>query len=407
MNSPSPAEAITFRPPRDRVITSTDFDLVVADASWTWTDRLFAPLASLGPQLLTFKACDWRTAWNQKRGADEWFRPLSQRGPNHWERSFVLPPGWMKSYPTLGMRPFRRAIASWRAQRNSTRPLVLAISYPHYLYLSDRLRPDALLYYNMDDYSLYWTGRENAVRRLERRAVVESDLAVFCARVRADEFRSAAPEASDHIIHLPHGAPAAAIAPFPQDRPADPPTDIAGLPRPLLGFVGSLEDRLDWELIEDVARRFPEGSVVLIGREPLKSREPWYQAYSRVAALRNVHIIGWRDQAELCGYNASFDVCMIPYRREHPFNRVACPTKIMDYMATSRPVVSTALPECRLYADLFEIAESNQAFLESIGRIVASGSDDGRAALRWERARSATWERTAAKLLQSLLARLA
>ena len=39
-------------------------------------------------------------------------------------------------------------------------------------------------------------------------------------------------------------------------------------------------------------------------------------------------------------FNAAFDLCMIPYRADHPFNRASCPTKVMDYMATSRPVVS-------------------------------------------------------------------
>jgi glycosyltransferase involved in cell wall biosynthesis len=406
MNSPPPAEAKVTRRKCSAAFSSSDFDLVVADTSWTWTDRLFSPLASLGPQLLTFKACDWRTAWNQRRAAEEWFRPLVQRAPNHWERSFVLPPGWMKTYPSLGMRPFNRAVGSWRALRKSNRPLVLAISYPHYLYLRDMLQPDALLYYNMDDYALYWAGREDTVRRLERRAVVEADLTVFCARVRADEWRSAAPEARDHIIHLPHGAPAASIAASPQDRPAAPPSDLAHLPRPLLGFVGSLEDRLDWTLIEAVARRFPEGSIILIGREPSRSGEPWYHEFARAAALPNVHVVGWREQGELARYNASFDVCMIPYRGDHPFNRVACPTKIMDYMATSRPVVSTALPECRLYSDFFEIAETSEVFLEAIRRILDSGSDDGRATRRWECARNATWDQTAARLLESLLARL-
>ena len=36
----------------------------------------------------------------------------------------------------------------------------------------------------------------------------------------------------------------------------------------------------------------------------------------------------------------------------------------MDYMATGRPIVSTDLPECRLYSDLFDVAEDADAFIE-------------------------------------------
>ena len=65
--------------------------------------------------------------------------------------------------------------------------------------------------------------------------------------------------------------------------------------------------------------------------------------------MPNVHAIGWRPQATIDAYNRSFDVGLIPYRVDHPFNVACCPTKIMDYMAAGRPVVSTDLPECRLY----------------------------------------------------------
>ena len=63
-------------PPRDRdsgtIPDAPEFDLVVADASWPWTERLFSPLADLGVRVLLLKACDWRTARNQKRPLGDW-----------------------------------------------------------------------------------------------------------------------------------------------------------------------------------------------------------------------------------------------------------------------------------------------------------------------------------------------
>ncbi len=378
-------------------------DLVVADASWTWTERLFSPLADLGVRVLLIKACDWRNALQQNRPARDWLCPRRQVSETLWEQTIVLPPGWMKSYPRIGMLPISWAVRDWRRELPAPRPLALAVSYPHYLYLRDLLQPEALVYYNMDDYSFYWRSRRLAIRRLERRLVEEADLSIFCAKIRADELCKAVPKAKDRVVHLPHGAPAAAISPAPQHQPAPPPPDIAHLPRPLLGFVGSLEDRIDWTLVEHVAREFPGGSIVLIGQPPAPCpRATWYREYERATALPNVHCIGWKGQAEIGAYNASFDVCLIPYAVDHPFNRVACPTKVMDYMATSRPVVTTALPECVLYSDLFEVVETPAAFVEAIRKVVAQGSDDGRATLRWEFARGATWERTSARMLRHL-----
>ncbi len=384
------------------------FDLVVADASWSWTERLFSPLAGLGVRVLLIKACDWRNAIHQRRPASDWLCPQQRISENLWQQQFVLPPGWMKTYPTLGMKPLAWAARSWHSGLTRPRPLALAISYPHYLYLRNHLRPSSLLYYNMDDYTFYWASRRAAIRDLERQSVREADLSVFCARIRADEMTEAEPDSASRIIHLPHGAPSSAIVPAPQHRAAIGPPDLEALPGPRLGFVGSLEDRLDWKLVGQVADSLPHASVVLIGREPSHyPDEAWYQDYLAAVSRPNVHRLGWRNQDEIARYNAAFDVCLIPYLTDHPFNRVACPTKIMDYVATTRPVVSTALPECRLYTHLFDVAESREGFIQAIRRIVLSGSDDGRAALRWQVAKESTWERTSEKLLSAFCDRLA
>lgn len=386
----------------------TSFDLVVADASWTWTQRLFSPLADLGPRLLMLKTCDWRNAVQQGRPASDWFWPLRRRNDNFWERTFILPPGWMKSFPRLGMRPIARGVRRWREEAGSRRPWGLAISYPHYLHLRDLLKPDWLVYYNMDDYGLYWQSRRRSIARLERRVVAEADLSVFCARTRADELRDAVPEAADRIVHIPHGAPADGIASRPHHKPAPPPADLAHLPRPLLGFVGTLEDRLDWQLTARLADSFPNGSIVLIGRPPdPRFGQAWYPDAAATLDRPNVHVLGWRSQAEISVYSASFDVCLIPYLTDHPFNRASCPTKIMDYMATSRPVVTTAVPECRLHDHLFHVAESHDDFIQAVQQIVSRGSDDGRAEARWQSATAHTWNRTAEQLLDQILSRIA
>ena len=405
----SPAVEAPIRSSRSAIgENDPGFDLVVADASWSWTERLFTPLADLGVRVLMIKACDWRNALHQRRPIRDWLGPMSRGGENLWHRQFILPPGWMKTYPRLGMRPLARVAREWHASLERPRPLALAISYPHYLYLRDLLRPDFLLYYNMDDYAFYWSSRGETIRRLERQAVDEADLSVFCAKVRAEELALAVPGSSGRIVHLPHGAPSWTIAEAPQDRPADGPADLRTLPRPWLGFIGSLEDRLDWALVGRVADEFPSGSIVLLGREPNpQPSQRWYGHYREAVARPNVHMLGWKPQGEIGLYNAAFDVCLIPYRTDHPFNRVSCPTKVMDYMATTRPVVSTALPECRLYRHLFEVAETSDGFLNAIRGIVDQGSDDGRSALRWQAARDSTWERTSERLLEQFRRRVA
>ncbi len=189
------------------------------------------------------------------------------------------------------------------------------MTYPHYLHLLDQLDPDVSLYYNIDDYTRYWPRHAERIRELERKLVLRATATVCVARFRADELRAAVPEAAAKIHHIPHGTPASFLAEHPARRPGVPPADIAHLPRPLLGYVGSIENRVDWHLMKKLSEAFPEASIVVVGRCPHFSRlrEPWSTDWTEFSIGQNVHPIGWRPQESLPRYYESFDAILMPY----------------------------------------------------------------------------------------------
>lgn len=399
----SPTMATTeSRPQPGLEVRQYRLALAVADANWFSTENLFREVQQAEVATLLLKCQDYRNAWNRGLRPWTWNTPLVERGPNLWQRELVLPTGWMKSFPNLGMRPIRRATQRWRRSHAPNARLALVMTYPHYLYLSGLLRPDLQVYFNLDDYSLYWPGHAEEIRRLERKAALESDLTVCVSRLRAEELKAAVPEAAAKIRHLPHGAPTASLAEHPWEQPAPPPADIASLPRPLLGFIGTMEDRLDWKLLTRLSEALPEASIVLIGRTSAQGTDAWQADYQRCLARPNVHALGWRNQESIHLYNRAFDVCLIPYLTGHPFNIACCPTKILDYMVTGRPIVSTALPECQLYPHLLEVAADTDGFIAAVRSIVEAGSNDGRAALRFDWARTNTCRHVVDRLIEWL-----
>jgi teichuronic acid biosynthesis glycosyltransferase TuaH len=394
----------TRRPPRTP--TSSDgLALAVADANWFSTANLFRELDRPDVSALLLHCSDYRNAW--RRGWRPWSRDpgLVDERPGLHRRELVLPSGWMKQFPRLGMRPIRRAVLDWRAQQAPRSRLGLVMTYPHYLYLRDLLRPDLSIYFNLDDYALYWPGHAEELAALERRAVRESDLTICVSRLRCEQLRAAVPESAAKVRHLPHGTPTAMLAPTPHLRPGPAPADLAALPGPRFGFIGSLEDRIDWDLLATMADAFPSGSVVLIGRL-VEGSGDWVERRRRCLQRPNVHVLGWRDQAEIARYNAAFDACLIPYRVDHPFNLACCPTKIMDCMGTGRPIVSSALPECLLHRDRFDVADDPDAFLAAVERAV-SRPDDDRAQAPHAWARSNTCREVAGRLIDWLIAEAA
>ena len=372
--------------------------LAVADAGWYTTENLFREVSPDRASTLLLRCADVRVAWSKGQRPWNWNRPATEVAPQAWRRDLVMPSGWMKFYPRIGMRPIARAIRNWRVAHGKDDPLALVMTYPYYLHLADLAWPDRLVYFNVDDYRLYWPRVAESLTRLEHRAVRESNLTVCTSLHRAEELRAAVPEAADRIRHLPHGAPTWSIPDRAQDLPANAPADIAHLPRPLIGYVGTMEDRVDWSLMGQIARANPTASIVLVGRVGSNGEAAWQVDRRDCLDLPNVHAIGWRGQDLIDPYNRSFDLGLIPYKVDHPFNVASCPTKIMDYMASGRPVVSTDLPECRLHDRLFDVVDPDH-FVAAVADRIARGPDDGRSALRLDHARENSCRRVADRLL--------
>ena len=194
--------------------------LAVADANWFTTENLFGDLERPDVASLLLHCADVVNALQAGRPPWRWSGPTRRSDARQWRRAHVLPPGWMKRWPRLGMRPIARSVRDWHRSIGPEVPLALVMTYPYYLYLRDQVRPDVAVYMNLDDYGLYWPGRAAEVDRLERRAVRESDLTVCVAHARAERLREAVPEAASRIVHLPHGTPEAFLPTVRERRPA-------------------------------------------------------------------------------------------------------------------------------------------------------------------------------------------
>ena len=105
-----------------------------------------------------------------------------------------------------------------------------------------------------------------------------------------------------------------------------------------VGYFGAIAEWFDVELVEFAAQQRPGIRFVLIGDT--------YGADVRVLMrMGNVSVLGERPYEELPEYLRDFDACIIPFRQDHKLARAASPIKLYEYMAGSKPVVSTRLPE--------------------------------------------------------------
>jgi glycosyltransferase involved in cell wall biosynthesis len=139
------------------------------------------------------------------------------------------------------------------------------------------------------------------------------------------------------------------------------PADVAELPGPVFGYIGVVDERLDYELIANLADANREGSVVMVG--------PWTKVdRSKFPERANLHWLGARDYSELPAYAKRFDVCLMPFALNEATEFIN-PTKALEYMATGRPIVSTPVEDVvRQFDDVVKVVAPADDFAAACRR---------------------------------------
>ena len=169
------------------------------------------------------------------------------------------------------------------------------------------------------------------------------------------------------------------------------PAEMAALPQPRIGYAGALAEWIDLDLMEHVARSFPQATLVLVG----PAVGPNVRPAERFASIPNIHWLGAKPHEELPHYVAAMDVCLIPFRvtaLTHGVN----PNKLWEYFALGKPVVCTDFsPFVHDFAHLAHVASTPEDFIAAIRSALA---DPGNAAARRTAARARDWNTSAARM---------
>lgn len=135
------------------------------------------------------------------------------------------------------------------------------------------------------------------------------------------------------------------------------PNDVDFVHRPILGYFGVVDERMDYELVQKLADANPEWSVVIIG--PVCKVDP-----NSLPCRPNLYWVGRREYPQLPNYTKAFDVCLMPFALNEATEYIN-PTKALEYMATGRQIVSTAVPDVvSNFSEVVRVAKSHDEFIQ-------------------------------------------
>jgi glycosyltransferase involved in cell wall biosynthesis len=169
------------------------------------------------------------------------------------------------------------------------------------------------------------------------------------------------------------------------------PEDISTIPKPIIGFFGDISDIVcDFALLEHVATRLPNMSLVLVG--------PTSSDVSRLKMHKNIFLLGQKPYKEIQHYGKVFDVAIMPWK-QNKWVEYCDPVKTKEYLALGKPVVSVDYPELRSYHDIVYASSSYDQFVEDIRKAVKE-DDPELKRKRQERVRNQTWDSKVKKIVE-------
>ncbi|CAH1521035.1 Glycosyltransferase SypN [Vibrio owensii] len=192
-----------------------------------------------------------------------------------------------------------------------------------------------IVYYCGDDFGALAGVDHQTVLEHEADLIDSADLILAASDKLASEFPQ------EKTVTLPHGVDFSLFS-----EPAAKAQDMPNNGRKVLGFYGSLSEWLDYRLIEHVADKAPDWDLVFIG--------PNEFPHNPLPQRSNIHYLGPRAHQDLPSYSQHWDASWLPFVDNAQIQ--ACnPLKLLEYLATGTPVISTAFPALKPYQHMLHV----------------------------------------------------
>lgn len=214
------------------------------------------------------------------------------------------------------------------------------------VHLAGKLNETKLIYYCYDEISAAtWANRHGA--RLETLFLKRVDTVIVTSQGLFDKKSKQHP----HCLMIKNGVDFdlfAAENPKPIAYPT--PSKTANYTK-IIGYLGSVDERLDYDLMENVIKMTPQYQYLFVGRVTKTA----YQ--NRLSALENVILMGAQAPDTLPAWVKKFDVCWIPFIK-NDLTAGIYPLKINEYLAAGKPVVSTNFSDLSDFTYVISIADT-------------------------------------------------
>ena len=290
-----------------------------------------------------------------------------------WERSSIL--------SQIDSALLKYQLKSYIKHNYTNYKTVFWFYHPQQYNLAKSLKNSKIVYDYYDDHDHDFEGeilKKNF--ELNRKMVSLADLTICLSKYTYSKFS----EISKNVIYLKNGCSVNLLS-QPSDK-KDLTHEDASNERKTIGYLGTIRNWIDFELVESVIREFPDVNIVLIGPtiRNVSAEIEKFRAYKNFTKIDFVH------PDRIYDYIKSFSVGIIPFKVNN-FTKSVFPNKFFEYAICEIPVVTTALPELEEYKDLAGFSATTIEFISNC-REALDGNFEDKVKLNRQNAIENSWE---------------
>lgn len=144
--------------------------------------------------------------------------------------------------------------------------------------------------------------------------------------------------------------------------------------RPIIGYIGAINHRIDFNLILDLSKRCPTCQFVLCGYIQELDDTDLRMVKERVNTLRkvkNITIGQGVDRVDVPDIIRQFDIAIIPYAMKNDSVKYSYPMKLFEYFYLGKPVVSIPIEELKRFPKYVKIGESAKSWEKHITSLLS------------------------------------
>ena len=267
----------------------------------------------------------------------------------------------------------------------------ILVWHPFFAPMLNRFEHSQSVYYKYDNYSGYTDVGGSYVDKEEIALINKVDIFAVTSQGLKDLHRNH----RDDIALIPNGVDYPFFA-MQEDEPI--PADMDSIPRPRIGYVGVINEKVDFGLLEFICRQRPDWSIVMVG--PVKvATSDGQAALAKLEDSPNCYFLGQKEGRMVPPYMYGLDVAMMCYVI-NDWTYFGYPLKMHEYLACGKPVVSADLPAVREFKETVSIpGENHQDWIAEIEDLIRNAGDLERRRARQRTAEMNSWRCRVEQLL--------